>query len=96
MATSIIKSETYTTRKIQYGTSTSFNVGSFVVSFNAELSGFTPIAIISYSFEDRSIGGKVFVTGTRILDNNAEILGNSSTSWSINSLAYVVVLYRRS
>jgi hypothetical protein len=64
----------------------------FEITANVAYSGYTPLGVVGYNFNDRSF--KVSVTGTRIIGSTASILGRTLDSGIIDTdSATIRILY---
>lgn len=50
----------------------------FEITANVEYSGYTPLSVVGYNFNDRSF--KISITGTRIIGSSASVLGRTLDS----------------
>lgn len=95
MATSTIKkASNVITQRFTLGTAQTAN-GNFLLEFDVAKSGWTPIGIVQWNFNDRSLAGKVFVTGTIISGTTAYIYGGTNASVTFLASVFIDVLYRQ-
>ena len=97
MATGTIKKSLFTTAVLNLPESCTVpSNGFFSLQFNPALSGYIPIAIISYNLADRALGGNIFITGFYVAENVAIIYGKGNPGTVISTNATATILYKSS
>lgn len=85
----------FITEKRQLGTAVTVN-GYMDVEISVAKSGWTPVGVLEWNLQDRSLAGFIHITGVDIVNNYVRILGQTTQSLTIRQEAFVTVLYMKS